>query len=108
MSRSVTIASGKSNVLLPNGTLYQAGDTVTLTDAEFAQISASLIPSYVVDNGPVADVGDEVVVQGAAVTLTGAAAAGATPTKAEFDAVVDDVTALHTSLTGTGKALASA
>ncbi len=102
MSRSVTIASGKSNVQLPNGGLYQAGQTAIITDSQFSKINQALVPGTIIDNGPA---GDGVYSQGSKVTLTSAAAAGSTPTKAEFDKVVADVTALNTSLTGTGKAL---
>lgn len=41
----------------------------------------------------------------AAPALTAAAAAGSTPTKAEFDKLLDDVTAIRTSLNGVVSAL---
>lgn len=115
MSRSVTIASGQSNVQLPNGGVYQAGQSVLLTDEQFAKISPSLIPGTVVDNGYQ---GDGVTTQAAAVAapaaLTSVVAAGANPTKAEYDALRADVSALRTTvanlltaLKGTGKPMAS-
>lgn len=39
MSVKVTVASGKYNIVLPDGNRYQAGDTVVLTDDQWAQIS---------------------------------------------------------------------
>jgi hypothetical protein len=37
----LTIASGKSNVVAPNGIRYQAGATIVLPDTAYAQLSAS-------------------------------------------------------------------
>lgn len=54
MSRSVTIASGKYQIALPDGSLYDAGETTILTDAEFEAIRDELIPGTVIDNGPTA------------------------------------------------------
>lgn len=119
MARSVTIASGKKNILLPNGGSYDAGQTVVLLDSQFAQIRQSLIPGTVIDNGIVAGVEDAVITQAAAVAapaaLTSVVAAGANPTKAEYDALRADVTALRTTVAnlltaikGTGKPMASA
>jgi len=127
MARSVTIAAGKTNVLLPNGNLYQAGTVVTISDADFLRINPTLIPGIVIDGGTVAG-GDNVITQGVKVTLTGAApaaltsaAAVAAPTKVEFDKVVADLVALRASvaahvvdtaalvasLTGAGKSLSA-
>jgi hypothetical protein len=41
VSHMVTIASGKSNVVLPNGNRYKAGDVVVLSDDEYSTISAA-------------------------------------------------------------------
>jgi hypothetical protein len=41
VSHMVTIASGKSNVVLPNGGRYKAGDVVVLSDEEYSTISAA-------------------------------------------------------------------
>lgn len=41
MSVKVTVASGQYNVVLPDGNRYQAGDTVVLTDDQWAEISAA-------------------------------------------------------------------
>ena len=110
MAREVEIATGKSNVQLPNGGVYDAGDTIILTDAQYAQISQSLIPGTIIDNGVVEGLDDGVVTQAGTVAapaaltssapaaLTAAAAAGAAPTDAEFDALLADVTALRTTL----------
>lgn len=65
MPRSVTIPSGKTNVQLPNGFSYDAGDTVVLTDAEWATISTTAESGgWITDNGAV-DATDEVSAQGA-------------------------------------------
>lgn len=111
MSRSVEIAAGKSNVQLPNGGSYDAGDVVVLTDEEFAQIDADLIPGTIIDNGGLAD-DDLVNVQAATVAapaaltssapaaLTSAALTGGeSPTEAEHNALQADVAALHADLT---------
>jgi hypothetical protein len=108
MGRSVTIKAGQSNVQLPNGAAYNAGDTVILTDAEWAQISTDPdISTYLQDNGAADTTGDQVNIQAvdvaapAALTatapaaLTSAHAAGANPTGAEFNALQDDVVALR-------------
>lgn len=39
MSHTVTIKSGLVDVVLPDGNRYQGGDTVTLSDAEYAMLS---------------------------------------------------------------------
>jgi hypothetical protein len=41
MTVKVTIASGKFNISMPDGNIYQAGDTVILTDEQWDQIPAS-------------------------------------------------------------------
>lgn len=41
MTYSVTIAAGKRDVVLPNGSRYQAGAVVALSDDEFGQMSAT-------------------------------------------------------------------
>lgn len=105
MARSVTIAAGLTQVVLPDGGSYDGGETVTLNDEQFAAIPADNFPGTVIDNGFVAEPGDEVVDAVAAPALTSTVAAGATPTKAEFDALRADVVALRTALTGPGRAL---
>lgn len=119
MARSVTIKSGFKQILLPNGNLYEAGDTVILSDQEWRSLSPGAKSTILTDNGSVADDTDGVTVQGDAVSapaaVTAADAAGETPTDDEFNAAVADIVALHatvddlvTNLTGEGKALASA
>lgn len=116
MARSVTIKAGKNGVLLPNGVSYDAGATVTISDAQWLQISSGALANYVTDNGVVTGAEDQVLTQGAAVAapaaLTSANAAGSTPTQAEFNKVVADLVALRTTvaalqanLTGTSKPL---
>jgi len=41
VSHQVTIAAGKTNVVLPNGVRYKAGDVVVLSDEEYSTISAA-------------------------------------------------------------------
>lgn len=129
MAREVEIASGKSNVQLPNGGVYQAGDTVVLTDAQYAQINQALIPGTVIDNGVVEGVEDEVVTQAANIAavgaLTSAAPAaltssapaaltsaaitgGESPTEAEHNTLRTDVAALRTTLAAVQADLATA
>jgi hypothetical protein len=111
MARQVTIASGKTNVQLPNGQVYKAGDVVILSDAQFEQLNHALIPGTVIDNGVVEGVEDQVVTQGAnvaapsALTATAPAAltsaaitGGESPTEAEHNALRADVVALRTTV----------
>ncbi len=51
MPRNVEIASGKSNVILPNGRMYNAGDEVVLTDDEWGDVDPALVPGTIIDNG---------------------------------------------------------
>lgn len=46
MARSVTIANGKSNVLLPNGLRYNAGAAVVLSDDEYSLLTSSFKGTY--------------------------------------------------------------
>ena len=55
--RQVKIAAGKFNVQLPDGGHYDQNKSVTLTDEQFSDLDASLIPAYVVDGGTVDEVG---------------------------------------------------
>lgn len=108
MARQVTIAAGQSNVQLPDGTGYNAGDVVILTDAQFEQIADHLIPSIVIDNGPTGITGDEVVDQAAVVAAPAALTsvdAAAPPTAAEFNALRADVVAVRDTLAATLVAL---
>lgn len=51
MSHKVQIATGQRNVQLPDGNVYNAGDTATLTDAQFALLPSGLFPATLVDLG---------------------------------------------------------
>ena len=115
MARSVTV--NVDNVVVGDKE-RDTGATVTVSNEEFAELTSAgrFTDGTLTDNGAVADDGDDVSVQGTAVAapaaLTAAAAAGATPTKAEFDALLADVTALRgkvgeliTALTGPDKPL---
>jgi hypothetical protein len=119
-----SVRTNRALVQLPKGDgtatqrIEATNTTVLLTDAEYARIPQAIFSSgELTDLGAVGIDGDAVVAQGAHVAavgaLTGAAAAGATPTKAEHDALVADLATIRTALnatiaalTGTGKALA--
>jgi len=62
MSRSVTIAAGKFQVNLPDGRLYNAGQTVILSDDQWNQVNPALIPGTIIDNGAVGGGGGGTVV----------------------------------------------
>lgn len=49
--RTVEIASGEANVVLPNGGLYDAGDQVVLTDEDFAKLNANILGTVLLDLG---------------------------------------------------------
>lgn len=112
MARSVTIAAGQNQVQLPDGNTYDAGETAVLSDEQYAQIAAtSLDGSPLIDNGPVAATGDEVVDQAASVAAPAAltsAQIGAAPTQANFNALQADVAALRTTLAAALTALKGA
>ena len=45
MSYQVTVASGQQNVVLPDGLRHKPGDTVTLTNDQYAQLTSSALSS---------------------------------------------------------------
>jgi hypothetical protein len=51
MTHQVEIVTGKSNVNLPNGYPYDAGDVVDLTDEEWERLDKSIVGSHVIDRG---------------------------------------------------------
>ena len=118
MAHKVTVNA--NNVELPDGKAYNTGDLVTLTDEQFNQIPSAAFSGgspVLTDSGTAPNVDDSVYTQGTHVAtlgaLTSAVAAGATPTKAEYDTLRADVqanrTALNaviTAITGTGKPMA--
>lgn len=72
MPRSVTTA--KANVTLPNGATYATGKTVILTDAQWANISATAVSNgAITDNGQVSPT----IWGGTKPTVTGAKASNA-------------------------------
>jgi hypothetical protein len=71
MGRSVQIGVGYNAVVLPNGNSYDAGQSVTLTDAQWEQVDPSLVGTVIVDLGHVAD--ESVTQQAAIANLTVAA-----------------------------------
>jgi hypothetical protein len=109
MSRNVQVASGHNNVII-EGTEYDAGANVIVTDATFSALTDAgrFTDGTLTDLGAVEPGDDLVSVQGsfvaapAALTtttiaaVTAANAAGGTPTAAEHNALVADVTALRT------------
>lgn len=55
MPQEVEIAAGQYNVALPGAAiLYNEGDTVILSDDEFASLDPALFPDVLIDNGAVA------------------------------------------------------
>lgn len=51
MTYSVTITAGKRDVVLPNGSRYQAGAVATLTDDEYGQLSARAVSTLLTAPG---------------------------------------------------------
>lgn len=107
MARTVQIAAGLKTVQLPNGFAYDGGALVVLTDDQYKQIKASLFPGTLIDLGPAADVGDEVVDQGSAVAqVTTANGIDLATTQALANALKTKVNELLAALSGVGKPLA--
>lgn len=55
MARRVQVAVGYKDVVLADGFRHQAGDQVTLTDAQYAQMATAVTAGVVTDLGQVAD-----------------------------------------------------
>jgi hypothetical protein len=84
MAHAITLAVDQADVVLPNGLRYQGGDSVTLSDEEYAQLPSSFLNTLTADNYvsgggtvslpvPVADGGTGAATQQAALdTLAGA------------------------------------
>ncbi len=123
MPYEVEIKTGAKQVSLPNGGLYNAGDTVTLTDEQYFKISAGALTAYI-DGGEGTWVpgDDQVYTAGEAVDAPEAlTAASLDPGEDDLAVIVGgvndiiaDVTALRgvvedlvESLSGEGKALAA-
>lgn len=87
-------------VTLPGyGRVDAAQTTIILKDEDFALIPASAFSGSKVQNmGKVDGVDIQAVTVAAPAALTSVVAAGANPTKAEYDALRADVTALRTTL----------
>lgn len=99
MAHQVTVNA--DNVVLPDGNTYNTGDVVTLTDEQYGDLDSTAVSGgTLTDDGPVADAGDGVSVQGTAV------AALADPATATVVDVANKVNELITALTGSGKPLA--
>jgi len=75
MARRVQIGGGRVDVVLPDGFRHQAGDQVTLTDAQYAQIATAVTAGVVTDLGQVAD---------GAVTINGHTGSNITLTPADL------------------------
>lgn len=101
MARNVTVQSGYNNIQLPNGVLANDGDTVTLTDEEFAALDPDVLGTILSDDGPTAESGDEVVLQGVAVADI------ADPGTATATDVANKVNELLAALRGAGKAISA-
>jgi hypothetical protein len=132
--RVAAVPVGSPGVELPDGITYQVGATPTLTDEQFSQLGPNIFTDgTLVDLGEIGGGSGAVTLQGAAVTLTSATNATAAvittaPTNTSpygyatsaqalalitlvnslqitVNALVVDVAALNTNLSGTGKAL---
>ena len=120
MPRKVTVNTGFSNVSLPNGLYYNAGDTVVLTDEQGAKLLDTVFTKTVVASDGVArpvlvDNGSyglalsnsgltrPTVTGVTAVAVTGATGTSTTPygyaTLAQANAIVTAVNALVTDVT---------
>lgn len=99
MARQVLVNA--DNVTLPDGGTYNTGDVVVLTDDQFADVASTALGDEVTDQGNVAQDGDAVVTQAAAV------AAIATPATATAEDVANKVNEILTALKGTGKPMAA-
>jgi len=101
MGHNITVNEDHTEV---GGTVYNDGDTLVVTDALFDDLTAAdaFTDSLLTDNGEVADpgTGDAVFISTTQPNVTSTVAAGANPTKAEFDALRTDLLALRTALTG--------
>lgn len=53
--RHLTVVASQHNVVMPNGRIYQGGNTVVLTDAHWALVDPDLLDRVLIDNGVVAD-----------------------------------------------------
>lgn len=118
MARSVTV--NVDNVVV-GGAEHDSGDVVTITNEEFADLTAAgrFTDGTLTDGGATADDGDSVYTQGAAVAAAAALTSaqitgGESPTEAEYNALQADVAALRTkvnaliaALTGAGKPLSA-
>jgi hypothetical protein len=98
MAVKVTIATGKFNVALPDGNIYQAGDVAVLTDDEYAQISAAVKSTLLSTTSPPvittspADVDSEVNSPTAVVDAAGHTAIGDASAQAESQKPGKDTT----------------
>lgn len=85
------------------GTVYNTGDTLVISDDLFDQLTTAgaFTDNVLDDTGVVSDNPDDAVfVSTAQPAVTSVVAAGANPTKAEYDALRVDVLALRTALSG--------
>lgn len=89
-------------VTLPGyGRVDEADTIITLTDEQFGEIPASAFSGgKVEDLGPVDNVVAQAAFQAQVAAITSVVAAGANPTKAEYDALRADVIAIRTTLNG--------
>lgn len=101
LTRRVTATANIKVVTLPNGAvLDKEGEYADLTESEYKKVPTSLFqggsPQLTVASRASDENAD--IVSAATFTLTSAVAAGATPTKAEFDALRADLVTLTNRL----------
>jgi hypothetical protein len=56
--QKMTIKSGVSNLVLPDGNTYQAGDTAVLSEEQAAQLTDDVVTNYLASGPTLADDGD--------------------------------------------------
>lgn len=119
MARNIKVLG--DNVSLPDGFLYQTGDEVTLTNAQFFEIDPTLVAED--ESALIQDLGAVGIVleQGPSVTLTSEAPPAATATVGDDDntellsdiealrltlaSLVADLSTLRSALTGSDRAI---
>lgn len=94
MAVKVVIASGKYNIVLPDGNRYQAGDTAVLTDDEYASITSAVKDTLFssVDTATPTDVDSEANSPNAVVDAAGHTALGDPDAQSESQRPGEDTT----------------
>lgn len=97
MSHRVQVATGVGRVDLPDGNVYTAGQTATLTDAQFGLLAAGLFPATLIDLGYMDDRG-QAGLSPSQVALAGSPTGVYRPNMSRIDIASDLVGALTTQV----------